>query len=293
MTRAAMTDWPAPAKLNLCLRITGRRDDGYHDLQTVFRLLDWGDTVSLRVRDDGVVQRLSGAEDVAPEDDLAVRAARLLQRQTGTALGADIRVRKRIPVGGGLGGGSSNAATVLVALDAMWRTGLDQDALAMLGRGLGADVPVFVRGCSAWAEGVGERLTSVELPSRAYVIVNPGIQVSTTALFQSAELTRNAAPATISHFLGGHMTDNAFEPVVRSRYPEVAAALDWLGGFGRPRLSGSGGCVFLETDTRAQAQDIASRCPARWSACVAGGVNVSPLHVAVARSMWKSVGERH
>ncbi len=285
MSRVGMTEWPAPAKLNLCLRITGRREDGYHELQTVFRLLDWGDTVSLRVREDGVIRRLAGIEGVAPEEDLTMRAARLLQRHAGTALGADIHVHKRIPVGGGLGGGSSDAATVLVALDTLWRTGLTAHVLATLGHELGADVPVFVRGRSAWAEGVGERLTTVELPTRAYVVVNTGVHVATAALFQAPELTRNAAAATISHFLGGHMTDNAFEPVVRSRYPEVADALDWLGNFGHARLSGSGGCVFLETSTRAQAEGIAARCPQGWTACVAEGVNTSPLHRAVATSV--------
>lgn len=281
----SLTDWPAPAKLNLCLRIIGRRADGYHDLQTVFRLLDWGDTVSIRVRDDGMIRRLGAVHNVAPDDDLAVRAARLLQRHAETRWGADIRVRKRIPMGGGLGGGSSDAATVLVALNVLWRTGLDEDALARLGHTLGADVPVFVRGHSAWAEGVGERLTPVVLPTRAYVIVDPGVHVSTATLFQAPELTRNAGAATISHFLDGRMTDNAFEVVVRNRCREVADALDWLGKFGRSRLSGSGGCVFLETDTRAQALDVAKRCPGTWSAFVAAGVNTSPLRAAVAASI--------
>lgn len=274
--------WPAPVKLNLFLRIVGRRADGYHELQTVFRLLDWGDTLRLRVREDGRIERVGALPGVPAEADLCLRAAHLLKEATGSARGADIALDKRIPMGGGLGGGSSDAATVLVALNELWGTGLDEDALAALGLRLGADVPVFVRGRSAWAEGVGERLTPIELPPRAYVVLDPGVQVPTGPLFQAPELTRNAAPATISHFLSGAATENAFEPVVRARYPRVAAALDWLAGFGPARLSGSGGCVFLETGTRAEAEAVARRCPAEFAAYVAGGVDVSPLVAAVA-----------
>ncbi|KRE90978.1 4-diphosphocytidyl-2C-methyl-D-erythritol kinase [Frateuria sp. Soil773] len=275
--------WPAPAKLNLFLRITGRRPDGYHELQTVFRLLDWGDEVRLRVRDDGQIRRVTDVPGVPAESDLLVRAARLLQRHAGTALGADIAVDKRIPMGGGLGGGSSDAATVLVALNLLWRAGLDEDALAELGRQLGADVPVFVRGRSAWAEGVGERLSPITLPRRWYVVLDPREAVPTAALFQAPELTRNAPRATISSFASGETTENAFEPVARARHARVAAALDWLGGFGRARLSGSGGCVFLETASRGQAQRIARQCPPAFAAQVAAGVDVSPLHAALAR----------
>ena len=275
--------WPAPAKLNLFLRITGRCPDGYHELQTVFRLLDWGDEVRLRVRDDGIVRRVTDVLGVPAEDDLLVRAARLLQQQAGTAVGADIAIDKRIPMGGGLGGGSSDAATVLVALNLLWRTELDEDALAELGRQLGADVPVFVRGRSAWAEGVGERLSPIALPRRWYVVLDPHEQVPTAALFQAPELTRNAARATISSFVSGETTENAFEPVARARHARVAAALDWLGGFGQARLSGSGGCVFLETASRNQARRIARQCPAAFTAQVAAGVDVSPLHATLAR----------
>ncbi|MCE5234407.1 MAG: 4-(cytidine 5'-diphospho)-2-C-methyl-D-erythritol kinase [Xanthomonadaceae bacterium] len=278
----AWSAWPAPAKLNLFLRILGRRADGYHELQTVFRLLDRGDTLRLRVRADGRIERAVELPGVPVDADLCMRAARLLQERTGTALGADIALDKRIPMGGGLGGGSSDAATVLVALNELWGCGLDADALAELGLRLGADVPVFVRGRSAWAEGVGERLTPLALPPRCYVVLDPGVRVPTGPLFQAPELTRNAARATISHFLCGTATENAFEPVVRARYPRVAAALDWLAGFGTARLSGSGGCVFLETDTRAGAEDVARRCPPEFAAHVAGGVDVSPLVAAVA-----------
>lgn len=277
------TAWPAPAKLNLFLRVTGRRADGYHELQTVFRLLNWGDEVRLRVRDDGDIRRLRGAGGVSEPEDLAVRAARLLQRHAGCVAGADIAVDKRVPLGGGLGGGSSDAATVLVALNHLWGLGLDEDALAGLGRQLGADVPVFVRGRSAWAEGVGEQLSPIGLPPRHFVVLDPGEAVSTGALFQAPELTRNAPRATISSFVSGEAGENAFEPVVRTRHPRVAEALDWLGGFGRARLSGSGGCVFLELRSLAKAYAVADRCPNPFRAHVASGTDVSPLRDALAR----------
>ncbi|MEO8779228.1 MAG: 4-(cytidine 5'-diphospho)-2-C-methyl-D-erythritol kinase [Rhodanobacter sp.] len=281
--RAEWTVWPAPAKLNLFLRISGRRDDGYHELQTVFRLLDWGDEVRLRVREDGDVTRARGAAGVPSPDDLSVRAAQLLQRHAGCALGVDIDVRKRIPMGAGLGGGSSDAATVLVALNCLWGLGLDEDALAGLGRRLGADVPVFVRGRSAWAEGVGDQLSPIRLPRRHYVVLDPREWVPTATLFQASELTRNAPRATISSFVSGETTENAFLPVVRARYPRVAQALDWLGNFGDARLSGSGGCVFLELRSLARARAVADRCPASFEVHVASGMDVSLLHAALAR----------
>lgn len=274
--------WPAPAKLNLFLHITGRRDDGYHCLQTVFRLLDWGDTVHLRLRDDGAIRRRSALPGVDEQDDLTLRAARLLQAGVGGHVpGVDVTVDKRIPMGGGLGGGSSDAATVLVALNALWRTGLSVDALAEMGLTLGADVPLFVRGCTAWAEGVGEKLTPLVLPSCRYVIVDPHAHVSTQALYAAPELTRDADPATIRAFLRGEVTGNAFEPVLRARSVRVAAALDWLGRFGPAGLSGSGGCVFLPVPGREDARRIASGCPGSFTAHVAGGVNVSGLAFAV------------
>ena len=277
------TRWPAPAKLNLFLRITGRRADGYHELQTVFRLLAWGDELRLRVRVDGGIRRVTDVPGVPAESDLVVRAARLLQERAGSALGAEIEVEKRIPMGGGLGGGSSDAATVLVALNHLWRCGLGEDALAELGRQLGADVPVFVRGRSAWAEGVGERLTPLTLPRRHYVVLDPREHVPTAALFQAPELTRNAPPATISSFVSDETAENAFTPVVRARHPRVAAALDWLGRHGAARLSGSGGCVFLEAATREQAEAVAAQCPGGFGAHVADGVNRSPLLAALDR----------
>lgn len=274
---AGWSDWPAPAKLNLFLHIVGRRADGYHLLQTVFQLLDWGDTLRLRPRQDGEIRRVDPMAGVAPEADLAVRAARLLQSAAGVRLGADIAIDKRIPLGGGLGGGSSDAATALVALNALWRTGLGEDELAALGLRLGADVPVFVRGRSAWAEGVGERLAPVDLPPRWYAVLDPGAVVPTAALFAAPELTRAAPQLTIPHFLAGVRTGNVFEPVVRERFPAVARALDWLGRHGEARLSGSGGCVFVAVDARETAMKIVESPPHGMRGFAARGVAVSPL----------------
>jgi 4-diphosphocytidyl-2-C-methyl-D-erythritol kinase len=281
MINADWTSWPAPAKLNLFLRIVGRRADGYHLLQTVFRLLDWGDEIRLRVREDGAIVRVAGSDAINPEEDLTVRAARALQAATGTKLGADIAVTKRIPVGAGLGGGSSDAATVLVALNAAWETRLSRTQLADIGVRLGADVPVFVHGRSAWAEGVGEQLTPIELPPRWYVILDPGVHVSTAELFQAPELTRNAAPATMAGFASGAIRDNGFEPVARMRYRQVASVLEWLNGFGAARLSGSGGAVFMECESESAARGIAACCPDAFTAIVACGVNASPLEAAL------------
>ena len=273
---SSVTLWPAPAKLNLFLHVTGRRGDGYHDLQTLFQLIDLADDIRIQVRPDGLIERQAGAEGVPAEADLVVRAARALQAASGTALGATLNVIKRIPMGGGLGGGSSDAATALVALNNLWKCGLNEDELAAIGVNLGADVPVFVRGRSAWGEGRGERLTAVELPERWFVVLHPGVHVPTAALFQAPELTRNSPPITMGGFLqsGGR---NDFEPVVRARYPQVAQALDWLGHFAPARLTGTGSCIFAPCAAEDEAQDIVTRVPAPWRGMVARGMNVSPL----------------
>lgn len=285
MSEAAAGDgwsaWPAPAKLNLFLHLTGRRADGYHLLETVFQLLDWGDTVHLRARADGVIRRVEALADVPEEQDLTVRAARLLQQASGSLLGADIATSKRIPMGGGLGGGSSDAASVLVALNHLWGCALDIDQLAQLGLKLGADVPVFVRGRSAFADGVGECLQALDLPERTFIVVDPGVSVPTHELFQASELTRDTSPMTIAGFVSGAKTRNAFEPIVRVRYSAVAQALDWLAAYGEPRLSGSGGAVFLPIDADLAAA-IVAKCPSGMRAWVARGVNRSPLHDALA-----------
>lgn len=271
------SEWPAPAKLNLFLHVVGRREDGYHLLQTVFQLLDWGDTLRLRPREDGAIRRLDPMPGIAACDDLAVRAAQALQAACGTRLGADIAIDKRIPFGGGLGGGSSDAATALVALNRLWRTGLGEDELAALGLALGADVPVFVRGRSAWAEGIGQQLTAIDLPPRWFVIVDPGVLVPTAALFRAADLTRNAPRLTIPLFASGAATGNGFEAVVRARFPAVAQALDWLNGHAAARLSGSGGCIFAPVGSREAGMAILEGCPSGMRGFVVRGVSESPL----------------
>jgi 4-diphosphocytidyl-2-C-methyl-D-erythritol kinase len=275
------SEWPAPAKLNLFLNIVGRRADGYHLLQTVFQILDWGDSIRIRPRSDAEIIRIGGLGDVSPEKDLAIRAANLLRLHSGSKLGADIEIQKRTPAGGGLGGGSSDAATTLVALNKVWNLNTSEDELAALGLKLGADVPLFVRGKSAFAEGIGEILTPIELPARHYVILDPGIHSSTVELFQAPELTRNSPPTTIANFLDGACTGNAFTPLVRARFPEVAAALEWLEPHGDARLSGSGGCVFVALESAEEADRIAKACPPRFRAFRAMGVNRSPLLDAV------------
>ena len=268
--------WPAPAKLNLFLHVTGRRADGYHELQTLFQLIDLSDTIAIRVREDGAIERAQGPADVPAESDLAVRAARALKAASGTRLGADLRVLKRIPQGGGLGGGSSDAATTLLALNQLWDCGLATGDLAALGLPLGADVPVFIGGFSAWGEGIGERLTPVELPDRWYLIIHPGCAVSTREVFQSPELTRNSPLITIRALFesGGR---NDCEPVVRRLAPEVGEALDWLGRFVPALLTGTGSCVFAAFESAIEAERLAARVPDRWQSAVARGLNASPL----------------
>ncbi|MCD9028960.1 4-(cytidine 5'-diphospho)-2-C-methyl-D-erythritol kinase [Luteimonas sp. BDR2-5] len=272
------SDWPAPAKLNLFLRITGRRADGYHELQTVFRILDWGDTVRLRLRDDGLVRRIGGSvPGVAEDDDLLVRAARILQKDANCPHGVDIAIEKRIPAGAGFGGGSSDAATVLRALDRLWRLDLGEDRLAALGVRLGADVPVFVRGRNAWAEGVGEALQPLALAPAWYLLAHPDVHVNTGQLFQSTELTRNAAPATISDFVSGASLGNAFEPVLRRRESAVDAVFAALAGVGTPRLTGTGSGCFVEFATRESAEAAQAQVSSRIPTRVVAGAARSPL----------------
>jgi 4-diphosphocytidyl-2-C-methyl-D-erythritol kinase len=277
--------WPAPAKLNLFLHVVGKRPDGYHDLQTLFQLIERCDRIGLAARDDGRIVRGQGLAGVPAEQDLAVRAALALQRHTGIALGADIQVIKHIPVGGGLGGGSTDAATVLLGLNRIWRTDLALPELAKLGLALGADVPVFVHGCTAWGEGRGERLSPVELPERWFLVVHPGVGVSTAQMFQAPELTRNSPLITIRAFSEGD-TANAFEPVVCARHDEVAQALEWLrsqiDSRNSPiaaRMTGTGACIFASFEHAADAERIAARVPDRWNSFVARGLNRSPLQV--------------
>jgi len=284
---AALSWWPAPAKLNLFLHVVGRRADGYHDLQTLFQLIDLSDRIGICIRADGAIERLAGIPGVAPERDLVVRAARALREYTATTAGADLRVIKHIPVGGGLGGGSSDAATVLWALNRLWRTGLGVEELAALGLELGADVPLFVHGFSAWGEGRGERLQPISLPRRWFLVIHPGVAVSTAEIFQAPELTRNSSLITI-RAAAADQTRNDCEPVVRARYREVGAALDWLdaqllmrGERTKARLTGTGACIFAGFDREQDARRIARQVPAQWSAFVARGLDRSPLHERV------------
>ncbi len=271
--------WPAPAKLNLFLHIVGRRPDGYHELQTCFQFVDLCDEITIKVRADGAVRRGVGALGVVPEEDLCVRAALALKAGTGCTKGADISVHKRIPMGAGLGGGSSDAATCLVALNRLWGLNLGADELAAMGLKLGADVPVFVRGRAAWAEGVGERLTPLYPPlapiERNYLIVKPNVFVSTRDVFQDPELTRNTQPITIHGFLAAGGRNDCLD-VVRRRYPEVARAIDWLSAYGVVRLTGTGACVFMACEP-ALAREIIGRLPTGFDAYVARGLNDSPL----------------
>ena len=283
--------WPAPAKLNLFLRITGQREDGYHELQTVFLFLDHVDELEFRIRDDGVIRRLTRLAGVSENDDLVLRAARLLKAESRIGLGADITVHKAIPMAAGLGGGSSDAATTLVALNRLWMLGMSSDELQRLGLTLGADVPVFVRGEAAWAEGVGERLTPIELHELWYLVVCPECRVSTADVFSAPALTRDSPPMKIANFCPESTAEparflprdimgrigNDCEAVVRARYPEVAELLDYLSAHGPARMTGTGGAVFIPAVDEQHARSLASKLPRRWHSIVARGLNRSPL----------------
>ncbi len=278
--------WPAPAKLNLFLHVTGRRPDGYHLLQSVFQFLDYGDRLRFEVTDDGRISRRGALPGVSEEQDLAVRAARLLQQAGGGRRGATVALEKRIPLGGGLGGGSSDAATTLLALNRLWDVRLSPTELAALGLRLGADVPVFVHGHAAWAEGVGEVLTPLDPPESWYVVLAPPVSVSTARVYEAfdrdtLDLTALGAPITIRGFHAGR-TRNDLEPVACALYPEVAAALRWLRGFGPARMSGSGGCLFLAVESADRGREILARYRAALTppgdGFVARGLNVHPIH---------------
>lgn len=270
-------EFPAPAKLNLFLRVVGRRADGYHLLQTLFRFIDHADSLRFELRPDPEIVLETPLPGVAPEQDLTVRAARLLQRETGCERGVTIRMQKRLPMGGGLGGGSSDAATTLIALNRLWALGLRRRELMDLGLRIGADVPVFLFGRNAFAEGVGERLEAVSLPPRWYLVLVPPVQVPTAAVFGAAELTRDDEPIKIADFSValGH---NSLQPVVCSRYPEVARHLKWLEQFGRPcMMTGSGSCVFAEFETEPAARGAGRQVPREMRGFVARGLDEHPL----------------
>lgn len=277
---------PAPAKLNLFLHITGRRPDGYHFLQTVFQLIDFGDTLHFTSREDDCIRRLTVMEGIPEEQDLIVRAARLLQaeifRRTGKKPGADIAIEKRLPAGGGLGGGSSDAATTLMALNHIWECGFSRDELMHLGLQLGADVPFFIFGQNAFAEGIGEVLSPVDTPDGWFVLIDPNISVPTSAIFASDELTRNTEKIKILDFLG-YLTENSIfgkndlQSVVEKRYPPVSKALTWLSRYADARMTGSGACVFARFESEAAADKVISKMPEKWKSWKAKGLTLHPL----------------
>jgi len=272
----------APAKLNLFLHITGQREDGYHLLQTVFQFLDFADSITLTHREDTNINRLSILDGVPAEDDLVVKAARLLQSHCNCTQGADISVDKVLPMGGGLGGGSSNAASVLVGLNHLWNCGLSQDQLMQLGVQLGADVPVFIFAQSAWAEGVGERLEPIDLPEKWFLVLKPQINVSTAKVFANPQLQRDCSTITIRDFLTGQTQNigNVCEKPVREMYPEVDQALTDLAYYcedGEAKLTGTGACVFVAFDSREQAEKAFSKLSEKWDGFVAKGMNQTPL----------------
>lgn len=271
-----MQRFPAPAKLNLFLHVVGRRADGYHLLQSVFRLIDLCDWIGIAPRNDGRIVRVNEVSGVAAEDDLVVRAAHMLRAHTRAALGADIAVDKRIPMGGGLGGGSSDAATTLMALNQVWGLGLSREELAGLGVQLGADVPFFLYGQNAWVEGIGEILHPVTVPAAWYVVISPGVAVPTAQIYAAPELTRDAKALKITSFFTG-LGRNDLEPVVKKRFPQVARALEWLGTYGEARMSGSGSSVFAAFDNEAQARQVIEQMPREWRGYAIQGLDRHPF----------------
>ena len=276
-------DYPAPAKLNLFLHVVGRRADGYHLLQGVFTLIDRCDAIRIRPRSDGSIARVNDVPGVPSDEDLAVRAARRLQEATGTSMGADIEIDKRIPMGGGLGGGSSDAATVLIALDRLWGTRVPAAKLHAMGQSLGADVPFFLFGESAWVEGIGERLAAIRVPPRWYAVLEPPQPVPTAAIFAAPELTRDTEPLKMEDFSAhperlfeGGLT-NDLERVVVARFPAVGERLAWLRSRAAARMTGSGGCVFAAFESREAAQRVIDGLPEGMKGFVARGLDRHPL----------------
>lgn len=270
-------DWPAPAKINRFLHVTGRRADGYHELQTLFQLLDWGDRVRISCRTDGRIRRVGAGCGVPESEDLAIRAAALLQQHGAPGVGADITVEKHVPLGSGLGGGSSDAATVLLVLNRLWGCGLSQDELAVLGRRLGADVPVFVRGRTALATGIGDRLRPLPLGQRHYVLVFPGIPVSTAAVFNDPALVRDSHELTADEVLAGGGRNDC-EAVVRRRFPAIDRAMQKLSAWGRPHMTGTGSTLFLEMNDKKQANSAAREIKTLYNSRAVTGVDLSAVH---------------
>lgn len=276
-------DYAAPAKLNLFLHVVGRRADGYHLLQSVFVLVDRCDAIRIRVRSDGAIARVNELAGVPSEQDLAIRAARALKELTGTPMGADIEIEKRIPMGGGLGGGSSDAATVLLALDRLWATRVGDEALRGVGASLGADIPFFLFGRNAWVEGIGERLVPIEVPARWYAVLVPPVPVATASIFAAPELTRNTEALKMEDFSAhaGEGFHNDLEGVVFGRYPVVREHFEWLRARGRARMTGSGSCLFAAYDDREEAQRVIDELPAGMNGFVARGLSRHPMRTGI------------
>lgn len=270
----------APAKINLFLHITARRIDGYHCLQTIFQFLDYCDTLHFQLRNDAQLHCDIVGITLPHTENLAWRAAQLLQKYTQTSLGVEIYIDKKIPMGGGLGGGSSDAATTLLALNQLWQLHLTTTQLAQLGLQLGADVPIFVYGYAAWAEGVGEKLTPVELPQQWYLVIHPGCHVSTREIFSAEDLTRNMQPITMDDFLSGQGI-NVCESVVCRRYPAVKHALNWLNQHSPARMTGTGSCIFASFATQEQAQWVLKQLPSAWSGFTAKSLHKSPAFSSI------------
>jgi 4-diphosphocytidyl-2-C-methyl-D-erythritol kinase len=270
----------APAKINLFLHITGQRDDGMHELQTAFQFVDLCDQLQFAPRQDTQIMRCSEIAGVSSAEDLCVRAGLLLQKMANVKQGVDITLIKNIPMGGGLGGASSDAATTLLVLNKMWSINANEDELAELGRQLGADVPVFVRGQAAWAEGIGEQLTPIAMEECWYLIINAEIHVSTAQMFAYSQLTRNSPQLTICPPKPGEF-GNVFEPVVRAQHPKIDSVFDWLGNYSHPFLTGTGGCVVAAFADKKSAVEIQSRCPQGMTAYVAQARNISPLKTQI------------
>lgn len=267
----------SPAKLNLFLHITGRRADGYHELQTLFQLLNYGDDMSLESNNSGRIVLHSDFDEVEPDNNLIVKAAKQLQALTGCQQGAEIWLTKRIPTGAGLGGGSSNAATTLLALNHLWQTQCSLETLAELGATLGADVPVFVMGNTAWAEGIGEKLTPVELPAYFFTVCYPNVHVVTSEIFQNKELTRDSRAITVRAFLE-QGASNSFEKVVRKTHKEVDKALNYMAIYAPSKLTGSGSAIFSQFNSESEANNVLGKLPKYWKNFTAAGVNRSPVH---------------
>jgi 4-diphosphocytidyl-2-C-methyl-D-erythritol kinase len=268
---------PSPAKLNLFLHILDRRKDGYHNLQTLFQIIDYGDQLSFSVNKQPEINLISAIEDVAPQDNLVFKAARALQQATNCRWGCEIQLNKKIPMGAGLGGGSSNAATTLVGLNSLWQCDLSLDQLAEIGCELGSDVPVFVKGLSAFAEGIGDKLTPVSLDEFWYLVVTPKIKISTEQIFCHSELTRNASAIKIRG-LSQELYRNDCQSVVETLYPEVKQVLDWLKRYGNPLMTGTGASVYCRFDSEKEANLVQHAVPNSWNSFVAKGINQSPLH---------------